>query len=112
MARLFKTLALLGMLFCFTLGAFAVSFAAHESWPLPTIELSRGLNGGHAQLTQYPLRFRFESATGEILNSRQPDVAESRFGHIPVAEPVQSPPVLRIFTPKVSLQILELVLLL
>jgi hypothetical protein len=112
MARLFKTLALFGMLFCFTLGAFAVSFAAHDSWPLPTIELPRVLSHGHAQFTQYPLRFRFETDTGEILNSRQPDLAESRVTHTQVAEPVHAPLVARLYTPKVSLQILELVLLL
>ena len=44
MTRLFKALAILGMLLCFTLGAFALSFAAHDSpspWPRLTVELHR-----------------------------------------------------------------------
>jgi len=111
MARLSKILALIGILICFTIGAFGVSLAAHESWPL-TAELSRVFDRGDSQFAEYPLDFRLESDSAEILNPRQPDLAESRVIHTQIAEPVHTPLVAHLYTPKVSLQILELVLLL
>jgi hypothetical protein len=115
MRRLFKALAVLGMLLCFTFGAFAVSFAAHHSpstWPRLTVELHRLPTSGATQLTQYAFRFGVGSETGEIPHSSRPDLEEIRPAHTDFAEPIQSPLVTRIHTPKVSLQILELVLLL
>jgi hypothetical protein len=111
MARYFKILALLGIWLCFTLGAFGVSFAAHGSWPI-TAELSRVFNHDDSQVTQYPLDFKLECESAEILNPRQPDLAESRVIHTQIAEPVHTPLVAHLYTPKVSLQILQLVLLL
>ena len=111
MRRLLKALAILGMLLCFTLGTFGVSLAAHESFPLAA-ELSRVFDRGDSRFAQYPLDFRLESESAEILNPRQPDLAESRVIHTQIAEPVHTPLVVHLYTPKVSLQILELVLLL
>ena len=111
MAKCFKILTPFGILFCFTLGAFGVSFAAHSPWPL-VAELPRAFDHGDSQLAQHPLDFRLESDSAEILNPRQPDLAESRVVHTQIAEPVGAPLVAHLYTPKVSLQILELVLLL
>jgi hypothetical protein len=114
MRSLFKALAVLGMLLCFTLGTFAVSFAAHDSpsaWPRLTVELHKVPAGG-AQLSQYASRFGVGSETGETPNSTQPDLEEIRLAYTDFAEPIDAPLLTRIHTPKVSLQILELVLLL
>jgi hypothetical protein len=115
MTRLFKALAILGMLLCFTLGAFALSFAAHDSpsrWPRLTVELNRVPANGDAQLTQYAFRFGLRSETGEVPYSSRPDLEEIRWAWTDFSEPVHGSLVTRIHTPKVSLQILELVLLL
>jgi hypothetical protein len=115
MTRLFKALAILGMLLCFTLGAFALSFAAHDSpsrWPRLTVELNRVPAHGAAQLTQYAFRFGLRSEAGEVSHSTRPDLEEIRLGWTDFVEPIHVPLVNRIHTPKVSLQILELVLLL
>jgi hypothetical protein len=115
MTRLFKALAILGMLLCFTLGAFALSFAAHDSpsrWPRLTVELNRVPANGDAQLTQYAFRFGLRSETGEVPYSNRPDLEEVRLAWTDFSEPVHGSLVTRIDTPKVSLQILELVLLL
>jgi hypothetical protein len=115
MRRLFKALAVLGMLLCFTLGAFAVSFAAHQSpstWPRFTLELHRLPTSNATQLTKYVFRFGVGSESGTIPNSPRLDLEEIRPAHSEFAEPVHAPLLTRIHTPKVSLQILELVLLL
>lgn len=115
MTRLFKALAILGMLLCFTLGAFALSFAAHDSpalWPSLTVELHRVPPSGAAQLTQYAVRFGLRSETGEVQCSTRPHLGEIRLARTDVAVPVHEPLVIQVHTPKVSLQILELVLLL
>ena len=108
MRRLFKALAVLGMLLCFTLGAFAVSFAGHQSpstWPRLSVELHRLPTSSATQLTQYTFRFA-------IPNSPRLDLEEIGSAHTDFAEPIHAPLVTRIHTQKVSLQILELVLLL
>ena len=115
MTRLFKALAILGTLLCFTLGAFALSFAAHDSpspWPRVAVELHRASASGVAQLTQYVFRFGLRSETGEVQCSTRPYLEEIRLARTDLAEPVHRPLVTHIHTPKVSLQILELVLLL
>ena len=115
MRRLFKELAVLGMLLCFTLGAFAVSFAAHQSpstWPRLSVELHRLPTSSATQLTQYTFRFGVGSETGAIPNSPRLDLEEIGSAHTDFAEPIHAPLVTRIHTQKVSLQILELVLLL
>jgi hypothetical protein len=115
MTRLFKALAILGMLLCFTLGAFALSFAAHDSsshWPRLTVELNRVPTQGAAQLTQYALRFGLRSEAGEVSHSTRPELEEIRLGWTDFVEPIHVQLVNRVHTPKVSLQILELVLLL
>ncbi len=115
MTRLFKALAILGMLLCFTLGAFALSFAAHESpspWPRVKVELHRVPANGVMQLTQDAFRFGLRSETGEVPYSTRPDLEEIRFAWTGFAEPIRGSLITRIDTPKVSLQILQLVLLL
>jgi hypothetical protein len=115
MRRLFKALAVLGMLLCFTLGAFAVSFAAHHSpstWPRLTVELHRLPTSSATQLTQYAFRFGVGPEAGAIPNAPRLDLEEIRPAHAEFADPIHAPLVTRIHTPKVSLQILELVLLL
>jgi hypothetical protein len=115
MTRLFKALAGLGMLLCFTLGAFALSFAAHDSssrWPRLTVELNRVPTQGAAQLTQYVFRFGLRSEAGEVSHSTRPELEEMRLGWTDFIEPIHVQLVNRVHTPKVSLQILELVLLL
>jgi hypothetical protein len=115
MTRLFKALAVLGMLLCFTLGAFALSFAAHDSssrWPRLTVELNRVPTQGAAQLTQYVFRFGLRSEAGEVSHSTRPELEEMRLGWTDFIEPIHVQLVNRVHTPKVSLQILELVLLL
>jgi hypothetical protein len=115
MTRLFKALAILGMLLCFTLGAFALSFAAHDSpstWKRLRVELHRVPANGVVQLTQYVFRFGLRSETGEVPYSTRPDLEEVRLGWTDFEEPIHAPLATRIHTPKVSLQILQLVLLL
>ena len=83
MTRLFKALAILGMLLCFTLGAFALSFAAHDSpsrWPRLTVELNRVPANGDAQLTQYAFRFGLRSETGEVSHSSATGLGRNSFG--------------------------------
>lgn len=115
MTRLFKALAILGMLLCFTLGAFALSFAAHDSpspWPRVKVELHRVPANGVLQLTQDAFRFGLRSETGEVPYSTRPELEEIRFAWTGFAEPIRGSLITRIDTPKVSLQILQLVLLL
>jgi hypothetical protein len=115
MRRLFKALAILGMLLCFTLGAFALSFAAHDSpspWPRVTVELNRVPANADAQLIPYAFRFGLRSETGEVPSSTRPNLEEIRLAWTDFAEPIHESLVTRIDTPKVSLQILQLVLLL
>src|SRR5215475_2625 len=115
MTRLFKALTIHGMLLCFTLGAFALSFAHHDSssrCPRLTVELNRVPTKGVVQLTQYAFRFGLRSEAGEVSHPTRPDLEEIRLGWTDLVEPIHVPLVNRIHTPKVSLQILELVLLL
>ena len=77
MTRLFKALAILGMLLCFTLGAFALSFAAHDSpspWPRVKVELHRVPANGVVQLTQDAFRFGLRSADrrGAVFDATRP----------------------------------------
>jgi len=115
MIRLLKSLVKLGALFCFTLGAFAVSFAAHDpapSWSLVTVVSQRLPAKDPAQLTPYALRFGVGSYTGELPKPSRLDAKDVRLAHALVAEPIgalSKPP---IHTVKVSLHIFELVLLL
>jgi hypothetical protein len=115
MTRLFKTLAVVGIWLCISLGAFAVSFAAHDSpfpGPFLTIELSRSLTAGPVHLGRYRVRFGLESETGEVPNSAPPYFRELHVARTGVAEPIHLGVGTRFHVPKVSLQILELVLLL
>jgi len=115
MTRVFKALAILGMLLCFTLGAFALSFAAHDSpspWPRLRVELHPIPANGVVQLTQYTFRFGLRSETAEVPYSTRPDLEEIRLAWTDFAEPIHGSLITRIDTPKVSLQILQLVLLL
>src|SRR4029453_373482 len=94
MSRVFKALAILGMLLCFTLGAFALSFAAHDSasrWPRLTVELNRVPAQGAAQLTQYAFRFGLRSETGEVSHSTRPDLEEIRLDWTDFVEPILLP---------------------
>jgi hypothetical protein len=115
MIRVFKGLILLGVLLCFTLGTFAVSFAAHDSaspWPLVTAQLQHLPGKKTGQLTLHALRFGGGSDTGEVPNAPRPDSKDVRLAHACVAEPVSALNKASIHTAKVSLQIFELVLLL
>ena len=64
------------------------------------------------QLTQDAFRFGLRSETGEVPYSTRPDLEEIRFAWTDFAEPIRGSLITRIDTPKVSLQILQLVLLL
>jgi hypothetical protein len=115
MIRLLKGLLILGVLLCFTLGAFAVSFAAHDSappWTFATAGLLRLPAAGAAQLTPDAVRFDGGSDSGEIPNPSRPDSKDVRLAHRFVAEPIGALSQTSIHTAKVSLQIFELVLLL
>ncbi len=115
MTRLSKALAILGMLLCFTLGAFTLSFAAHDSpspWPRLRVELHRVAATGVVQLTQYAFPFGLRSETDEVQCSTRPHLEEIRLAGTDLAAPVLAPLATHVYTPKVSLQILELVLLL
>jgi hypothetical protein len=115
MIRVFKGLILLGVLLCFTLGAFSVSFAAHDSaspWPLVTAHLQHLPGKKASQLTLHALRFGGGSDAGEVPNALRPDSKDVRLAHACVAEPVSALNKTSIHTAKVSLQIFELVLLL
>ena len=116
MMSLLKGLVKLGLLLCFTLGVFAVSFAAHDpapSWSLVTVG-SPPLPATDPQLTPYASRFGVGSyiSTGELPKPSRLDAKEVRLAYALVAEPIgalSKPP---IHTAKVSLHIFELVLLL
>jgi hypothetical protein len=115
MIRLFKGLVILGVSLCFTLGAFAVSFAAHDSaapWPLVTVGWPRLPAKDATQLTPHALRLGVGSDTDEVPNPSRPDSKNVRLAHTFVAEPISALSKTSIHTAKVSLQIFELVLLL
>ena len=115
MTRLFKALAIVGVLLCFTLGAFAVSFAAHDSpspWPRVKIELHRLPANGEVQFTECAFRFGLRSEAGEVSDSQRSDSEETRLARTDFAKPIRGSLLTRVATPKVSLQILQLVLLL
>jgi hypothetical protein len=115
MIRLFKGLIILGVLLCFTLGAFAVSFAAHDSappWPLVTVGLQRLPAKDATQLTPHALRFGIGSDISEVPNPSRPDLQDVRSAHTSLVEPISALSKTSIHTAKVSLQIFELVLLL
>jgi hypothetical protein len=115
MTRLFKTLAVIGIWLCISLGAFAVSFAAYDSLSpghFLTIELNRSLTADLIQLGRYRIRFGLECETGAV-----PNAARSHFDAVHgtgtrIAEPMHPGTGARFHVPKVSLQILERVLLL
>jgi hypothetical protein len=115
MIRLFKSLVRVGVLLGFTLGALAVSFAAHDSAaprPLVTVELQRPPAEDATQLAPYALRFGVGSDTGEESKPSRPDSKDGRLAQASVAEPISALRQIFIHTAKVSLQIFELVLLL
>jgi hypothetical protein len=114
MIRLLKRLVKLGLLLCFTLGAFTLSFAAYDpapSSPLVTVGPQPFPAKDATQLTPYALRFGVGFDTGEVPKPSRPDSKDVRIAHALVAEPIgalSKPP---IHTAKVSLHIFELVLL-
>jgi hypothetical protein len=106
---------MLGVLLCLTLGAFAVSFAAHDSpspWPLLTAQLQHLPGKNATQLTLHALGFSEGSDTVETPNSSRPESKDVLLAHPFVAKPVSAISKTSIHTAKVSLQIFELVLLL
>jgi hypothetical protein len=115
MTRLFKTLAVLGIWLCISLGVFAVSFAARDSLSpghVLTIELNQSLAADLVQLGRYRIRFGLECETGAV-----PSAAQSCFDavHGPgtrITEPMRPRTGVRFHVPKVSLQIFKRVLLL
>ena len=112
--RLHKVLAALGILIFFTFGAFAVSLA-HDSpfaGPLHTFELRHVLKNGPAQLDEYTLTVGFNNETGEVPNSAQPDLEERRITYSHGVAPERAATSAQVHAAKVSLQILESVLLL
>jgi hypothetical protein len=115
MIRLFKGLVILGVLLCFTLGALAVSFAAHDSaapWPLVTAGLQRLPAEDATQLIPYALGFGIRSGSVAAPNPSRPDSKDVPFAHTFIAEPMGGLSKTTIHRAKVSLQIFELVLLL
>jgi hypothetical protein len=114
MIRLFKGLVILGVLLCFTLGAFALCFAAHDSAApglLVTVGLQRLPAKDATQLTPYALRLGVAGSDTEP-NPSRPDSKDVRLARTLVAEPIGALGKTPIHTAKVSLQIFELVLLL
>jgi hypothetical protein len=80
MTRLFKALAILGMLLCFTLGAF-VEFRRHDSpspWPRLTVNCI-GFPPTVPSADSIRFRFGLRSETGEVPYSTRPDLEEIRF---------------------------------
>jgi hypothetical protein len=114
MTRLVKTLAVFGIWLCISLGAFAVSFAAHDSPPghFLAIELNRSLAADLVQLGRYRIRFGLEAETAAVPTAAQSHLGGARAAGTRIAEPMHPGTGTRFQTPKVSLQILELVLLL
>lgn len=115
MRQVFKTLRLLGLSICFTAAAFAILFIAHASRSprsLLTVEVKGSGANSLLQLNRSAVRFVVTAATGEAPNSAQPDWDEIRVSHRPAVAGLTFPAGTRIHAPKVSLQILELVLLL
>jgi hypothetical protein len=115
MTRFFKTLAVLGIWLCISLGVFAVSFTARDSLSpgnFLTIELNQSLAADLVQLGRYRIRFGLECETGAV-----PTAAQSCFDAVHeastrIAEPTRPRIGARFHAPKVSLQIFNRVLLL
>ena len=115
MKRLLKTLRLLGLLLCLTAGAFAILLTIHGSRsprPLLTVAVKKDVTGGALQLNRSVVRFAVTSASGEAPNSAQPNWNKIHVSHTPAGEVLPFPAATRIHAPKVSLHILQLVLLL
>ena len=111
--RLRKTLAALGMSLLFTCGIFAVSLA-HDLPPTGlgySVELRHHLNTDPVRLGAYPLVFALEYEIGNIPSSAHPDLEEHRSSSFRRVEPAKAGSLSRVKAPKVSLQILESVLL-
>ena len=111
--RLRKTLTALGMSLFFTCGIFAVSLA-HDLPPTGlgySVELQHHLNTDPVRLSACPLAFALECEIGNIPSSPHPDLEEHGSSRFRRVEPAKAGSLSRVRTPKVSLQILESVLL-
>jgi hypothetical protein len=110
--RLYKSLAALIILFFFVFGAFAVSLA-NES---PTIGvfhndyLRLSLKDAPAQVSGGYAKFQL--VPGDVVTSALADVDRFRLPGLRFNAPGETVPIARIHVPKVSLQILQSILLL
>ena len=113
MSRLNKTLAALGMLVLFIVGAVAVSLAYDppSTGPLHSHELRRALKYGAAQVDRYTLRVGMDSETGDVPNSSGPVLEEYRLTYSHFVEPVSATVLTRVYPANVSLPILKSVFL-
>ena len=115
MRQPFKRLRLLGLLLCLTAGAFAILLTVHasrSSRSLLIVAVKKDVADSVLQLNRSAIRFTVTAASGEAPNSAQPNWDEIRVSHTPAGAALTFPAGTRIHAPKVSLQILELVLLL
>lgn len=115
MRQLFKTLRLLALVLCLTAGAFAILLTVQASRSVPsllTVAVKKDIADSVLEPNRSAVRFAVTPASGEAPNSGQPNWEEIRVSHAPAGAALMSPAGTRIHAPKVSLQILELVLLL
>jgi hypothetical protein len=115
MRRLLKTLRLLGLLLCLTAGAFAILLTIHasrSSRSLLTVAVNKDVADDVFQLNRSMVRFAVASPSGEAPNSAQPNWDKIHVSHTPAGAVLPFPAATRIHAPKVSLHILQLVLLL
>ena len=114
MARVNKTLAVLGMLLFFICGGFAVSLT-HDSPSTGAVhanELRRAFKHGPAQVDRYTLRVGMDFEGGALPNPSQSVLQEFQLTYSHLLEPVSAPVLTPVQAAKVSLQILDSVLLL
>jgi hypothetical protein len=103
------------MLLFFTFGAFAVALAQDlpSSVPAHTVELHRLLKNGRAQLDAHALTLGLGYESWNIPNTPPPNLEMHRSSHARVGAPLRPSlaPSYQVHAPKVSLQILQSVLI-
>jgi hypothetical protein len=112
--RIKKTLAALAILLFFTFGAVALSLAhgSASAGPRHSIHLRHIFKSGLVQSQTAKIITGMNLESGDVPRSPRPDLQDLRYSYGHVVSPLAEAIFVNLYVPKVSLQILESVLLL
>ena len=112
--RIKKIVVASAVLIVFLFGAVAMSLAYDSSLDgqVYAISLPHGSNDGLVQSDTYARRIALNCASGDVPRMARPDFQPSRFTCLRIVDPVATPAFVQVHVHKVSLQILQSVLIL